>query len=329
MSDRLKIGILSTASIGTRSVIPAFHSLGEKFKLHAIASRNSDKAKKAAADYNMKAYSSYEELLDDPKIDAVYIPLPNSLHFEWVNKAQDKGLHILVEKSLGCTFNEVQQLTEKAQAKNLILLEHFQFRFHRQLGFILDLINSAKIGELRSVRASFGFPPFPDADNIRYKKELGGGALLDAAAYMMKIATILLGDEIEVKAASMSYDTEKGVDIWGTGLLQKKDSPLTVHIAYGFDHYYQCGIELWGSKGKLFTNRLFTARPGYEPQIELETAEGKETLKLSSDDHFQNILIYFHKLITEKPAKLIDKEHRHNLIQAHLLHKFKNKAEKA
>jgi dTDP-3,4-didehydro-2,6-dideoxy-alpha-D-glucose 3-reductase len=329
MSNRLNIGILSTALIGQRSVIPAFNSLDNKFKLYAIASRKLEKAQNVATEYDMKAYGSYETLLEDPDLDAVYIPLPNSLHFEWVGKALDRGLHVLVEKSLACSFHEVELLTQKAQASNLILMEHFQFRFHRQINVILDLINSGKLGELRSVRASFGFPPFPEFDNIRYSSQLGGGALLDAAAYMMKITTILMGNDVEVKAASMSFDSDKGVDIWGTGLLQKKDSPLTAHIAYGFDHYYQCGIELWGSKGKLSTNRLFTARPGYEPQVELETADGKQTLVVPSDDHFQNILLFFHKLIIEKPSDLIVEEHQQNLIQAKLLQNFKSMATSA
>lgn len=324
MSKRLNIGILSTASIAQRSVIPALNSLANKFKLYAIASRNVERAQIVAHDYNMKAYGSYDALIEDTELDAVYIPLPNSLHHEWAGKALDNGLHVLVEKSLACTLGEAEQLTKKAQANNLILMENFQFRFHRQINYILDLIETDRIGELRSVRASFGFPPFSEANNIRYNSELGGGALLDAAAYMMKISAILLGEEIEVKAASISIDQDKGVDIWGTGLIQKKDSPLTAHIAYGFDHYYQCGIELWGSKGKLSTNRLFTARPDYEPQIQLETAGGKEIVTVPSDDHFQNILSYFHKLITEKPNELIEKEHQQNLLQARLLHSFKS-----
>lgn len=326
MPRLINVGILSTASIGTRSVIPALHGLSYKFKLYAIASRDPQKAQGVAKDYGMKAYGSYEALLNDPEIEAVYIPLPNSLHFEWVNKALDKGLHVLVEKSLGCTFVEVEKLTNKAKTKNLVLLEHFQFRFHRQLGFIQDIITSGKLGELRSVRASFGFPPFPDKDNIRYQHSLGGGALLDAAAYMMKISAILLGEDIEVKAAAMDYD-DKEVDIWGSGMLKQKNGPLTAHIAYGFDHYYQCGIELWGSKGKLYTNRLFTARADYQPQIEIETAAGKEILKVPSDDHFRNILLYFHRLIAEKPKELIDQEHRQNIVQANLIHSFKIKAQ--
>lgn len=329
MSKIINIGILSTAAIGKRSVIPVLSKLKEHFNLAGIASREYYKALSVAKLFDMKAFGAYEELLNEPDLDAVYIPLPNSLHFEWVGKALDRGLHVLVEKSLGCSLAEVEALTLKARNNNLVLMEHFQFRFHRQLSFIQELIASGKIGELRSVRASFGFPPFPDADNIRYNKNLGGGALLDAAAYMMKISALLLGEDIDVKAASMAYDKDKGIDIWGSGLLQQKSGPLTAHIAYGFDHYYQCGIELWGNKGKLFTNRLFTARPDYKAEIELETTSGKEVIVVPPDDHFQNLLLYFHKLFVDKPLDMIENEHRQNIVQAQLLQSFKLIAEQS
>jgi predicted dehydrogenase len=123
-------------------------------------------------------------------------------------------------------------------------------------------VDGGQIGELRCVRASFGFPPFPDAGNIRYQPELGGGALLDVGAYPIKISQILLGENLSVTAAKTFVDSEKCVDIWGGGFLSQNDGPLFSEIAFGFDHHYQCGIELWGSRGKLTANRLFTAPPG-------------------------------------------------------------------
>ena len=184
----LNIGVLGAANIATRSVIPSIVSLSDVFKLTGLASRDLSKAKSLTDSYGGKAYESYETLLAEPSIDAIYIPLPNSLHFPYVKMALEHEKHVLVEKSLGCSLKEVDEMVDIASKNNLVLLENFQFRFHSQLQTILQLVKSGEIGDLRSVQVAFGFPPFPDSNNIRYKQELGGGALLDAGAYAMKIA---------------------------------------------------------------------------------------------------------------------------------------------
>ncbi len=317
-----RVGVLGVASIATRSVIPAIISLPNQYKLAGIASRDSSKATTSARDFGCKAYENYESLLVDPDIDAVYIPLPNSLHYPFVIMALEQGKHVLVEKSLGCSLIEVQQMVELASARNLVLLENFQFRFHSQLATILKLTNDGVIGNLRSVRVAFGFPPFADADNIRYKPELGGGALLDAGAYAMKIAPYFLGKDLSVAHASMAFDSARNVDIWGGGMLQQSGGALFGHFSYGFDNYYQCSLELWGSLGKLTTNRIFTAPSNLEPELLVETSHGAERKVLPTDDHFKNILNYFYKLINGDASTAL--EYEGNIQQATLIDQFKN-----
>ena len=266
----INIAVLGAASIAIRSVIPAINLLPNYFNLSGISSRDISKAKAIASSYKCKAYGTYESLLTDRSIDAVYVPLPNALHYPFVKMALENGKHILVEKSLGCTLDEVIELVEIAKANNLVLVENFQFRFHSQLSTILQIVKNGTIGDLRSVRVAFGFPPFPDSNNIRYSAKLGGGALLDAGAYAMKIAPFFLGKNIFVAQASSAQDQIKGVDIWGGGVVQQRDGPLFCHFSYGFDHYYQCSLELWGSIGKLTTNRIFTAPVGYNPKLIVE-----------------------------------------------------------
>ncbi len=323
----VRIGVLSTANIATRSVIPAINNLPDKFKLVGIASRFLDKAEKASQDLNTQAFGDYSELVTLPDIDAIYIPLPNGLHFQWVKECLKAGKHVLVEKSLGCSYSEVKELTELARSNKCVLLENFQFRFHQQLVDLKRLLfEDEVIGELRVLRAFFGFPPFPDKDNIRYNSELGGGALLDAGAYTLKISQLLIGFELEVLASRLSFDEHSSVDIWGNGMLSVKNQPITAHISFGFDNYYQNGIEAWGNKGKLFTNRLFTARDNFKPIIEIETNDGKRVVELNADDHFQNMLSHFHTLITEFNESDIELEHRQNLNQSRLIEDFKSKA---
>ncbi|ASB50951.1 Gfo/Idh/MocA family protein [Alkalitalea saponilacus] len=320
----VKIGILGCANIAQRSIIPEIIKLNKLFELIGIASRDITKATNCADKFNTKPFLDYQSLIDDPEIQAVYIPLPNSLHAEWINKALDKGLHVLVEKSLACNYNEVNQLNKKAEEKKLTLMENFQFRFHSQLAEIKKMVDDGVIEELRTIRSSFGFPPFPDDDNIRYNKNLGGGALLDAGAYPLKISRIFMGSDIEVASASLKYDPEKEVDIWGGATIKQINGDLFSQVAFGFDHYYQCNLELWGSKGKISTNRIFTAPPGYEPTILLETSQGTKEIKLPADNHFEKMLIHFQKTILHPEIAI--KEYSQNNLQAKLIEQLKNKA---
>ena len=325
-TDKLRIGILGTANVAIKSVIPAILGLPNYFDLIGIASRDEIKAKVVSENFGVHCFSSYSELIDKKIIDAIYIPLPNSLHYAWVKKSLLAGLHVLVEKSMGCDFNEVVELNEIAIAQELVLIENFQFRFHSQLIAIKELIASGSIGELRCMRSSFGFAPFLDLSNIRYNKELGGGALLDAAAYPIKISQILIGEEIEVKASSLNFDVEKGVDIWGGAYLKQKSGSLFSEIAFGFDNYYQCNLELWGSKGKLYTNRIFTAPLGYSPIITLDCNNGTKEICLNADSHFINMLNHFYILTQQGNSYLREDEYRQNKNQARLIEELRIKA---
>jgi len=329
---RVNIGVLGAANIAQRSILPALASLPDQFKIEGVASRFINKAKSIAKQYECKAFDSYLSLLQDKSIDAVYIPLPTGLHFEWVMNALHSGKHVLCEKSLACTKKEVAEMVEVARGRNLALVENFQFRFHRQLRELQRLVGlddgvESSIGDIRTIRCSFGFPPFPDQDNIRYQKKLGGGALLDAGAYTIKVATLLLGANVEVSTASLIADDTFGVDIHGSGCLINPDTGITAHIAFGFDHYYQCGVEIWGAKGRLRTNRLFTARADMNPVFEIETADhGLEKHSIAKDDHFVNMLRHFHELCAIDQGPKRAEEYAQNLVHAELLDSFRQKA---
>ncbi|MCX5807673.1 MAG: Gfo/Idh/MocA family oxidoreductase [Proteobacteria bacterium] len=318
------IGVIGCASIADKFVIPAIKSLADQYTLTGIASRNGAKAQRFAAKFDTQAYFSYDSLLKSDQIDAVYIPLPNSMHREWIEKALGHNLHVLVEKSLACTHEEIIHLNILAKRKKLALVENFQFRFHRQLAIIKQIICDGIIGELRCLKSSFGFPPFPDVENIRYQKELGGGALLDAGAYLIKIAQYFLGDDLAVEAASLTFDPEREVDIWGGAYLKQNNGVNFAEIAFGFDNFYQCNLDLWGSKGKIYTNRIFTAPPGYAPEIILETLSGKETIEVEPDNHFENMLRYFHQIIINGTG--IEMEYVQNINQGRLIEELRGKA---
>jgi dTDP-3,4-didehydro-2,6-dideoxy-alpha-D-glucose 3-reductase len=320
----LKIGVLGTANIALRSVIPLLESM-EQYELVAVASRSKEKIEDKQF---FETLLGYETLLNEKKLDAIYIPLPNSLHYEWIKKALSKGIHVLVEKSLACDLEQVKELNSIARGKNLALIENFQFRFHSQLEYIKKVIKAGTLGDLRIVRSSFCFPPFKDKNNIRYKKELGGGALLDAGAYPIKLSQIFLGEELEIDSAVLNFNEDFEVDIWGGATLKQKNGNLFSQVAFGFDHYYQCNLELVGSEGKLYTNRIFTAGNKIIPRISIETNQnGLQVKELEPDDHFQKMLLYFYDVVTGVKPK--ETEYTSNINQSRLLQgiwsKSKNK----
>lgn len=318
------IGILGCAQIAERSVIPAIQSLGEEFNVLGVASRDAGKAEACGQRLGIPAVVGYDALLEVSDLDAVYIPLPNGLHAEWIEKALNKGIHVLVEKSLACTLEEVTRLNELAAAKGLALVENFQFRFHPQIQVIKDIVDSGRIGDLRCMRSSFGFPPFPDADNIRYDKALGGGALLDAGAYTLKVSQLLLGADLTVAAANLNCGDSSEVDIWGGAYLQQSEGPLFSEVAFGFDQQYRCGVELWGSTGRLTTNRVFTAPAEYHAEILIESGMDSEVVKVEAANHFMNMLKHFHSLISDAGGRA--SEYSQNINQARLIHEVFAKA---
>jgi NDP-hexose-3-ketoreductase len=317
---KINIGIVGYANIAKNSIIPTLREMKE-FNLIGVASRTKKKAFIISEEFKLKSFNSYESILENAALDAVYIPLPNSLHYQWAKKALEKKINVLVEKSMACEFEEVVELNNLAKDKALVLIENFQFRFHAQLKYLKELIDNGKIGELRNMRASFGFPPFQDSNNIRYKKELGGGALLDVGAYPLKLSQIFLGNDITVKSARLEKSRSNNVSIWGSAFITQNIGNLTSQIAFGFDNFYQNNIELWGSKGKIYTNRIFTAKPGFEPLIYIETNEGNEIIKIPPDNHFENMLRYFYNKITTK--KSIEEEYIQNINQARLIKELK------
>jgi len=320
--QKIKVGILGCANIARRSLIPAFKD-HPAFDLTVIASRDLAKARAVADPLGCKAMG-YESLVESDA-DLIYIPLPNALHHEWVLKSLKADKHVLCEKSLGCTLNEVQEMVAVASERKLLLMESFQWRFHSQTQTAKAIVDSGELGEIRCFRSSFGFPPFPDRENIRYQKGLGGGALLDAGAYTLKATSEFLGSDVRVKAATLRMDLDLGVDLGGGIYLERADG-VVAETAFGFDNFYQCNYEIWGSKGRLTVKRAFTAPPGFEPEIVLETSAGVECRKLPTDDHFGRMLDYLADVISSGDNDRFQAERDSCTIQALLIEQTRSLA---
>jgi predicted dehydrogenase len=203
---KVRWGILSTANIGMTKVNPAIQK-GQYCQIVALASRDRQAAERAAHQLGVaKAYGSYEELLADPDVEAIYNPLPNHLHVPWSIKALEAGKHVLCEKPIAPTAAEAQHLVDVArQHPNLKVMEAFMYRFHPQWHYTRELVREGRLGELRAIQAGFSYY-LTDPNNIRNQVATGGGTLLDIGCYPISVARFLYEAEPERAFGSVEYD---------------------------------------------------------------------------------------------------------------------------
>ena len=280
---KFKVGIFGTASIAQKFMIDAMR-LCDGLELVAIASREPEKAATVAKKFGIPRHISYQELVSCPSIDIIYMPLPTGLHLEWGLKCLEAGKHVLFEKSLARNGDEVKQLIDLARKKELLIDENYMFKFHSQQQVVRESLS--KLGVIRSFSAAFGFPPL-NYDNFRYDKDLGGGALLDAGGYVLKVLDVLFpGSSVEIIDSNLSFSN--GVDIAGSiyACMSHDGYNVPCHLSFGFDNFYKCGIEIWGSMGLISTNRTFTAGPDFDPVIRISTNDGDETIVVPKENHF-------------------------------------------
>lgn len=255
--------------------------------LICVASRSAEKATQVANQFSCEAVTGYDSLLERADVDVVYMPLPTGLHEHWCTKALHADKHILVEKSFAINRDSAEAMLQLARRRNRLVMENFQFQTHSQWSRITKSMTSGELGEVHLVRSTFGFPPLPN-DNFRWNKELGGGALLDAGAYTAKAAALLLGPDLEVRGGALHFDPASGVDRYGEAML-RNNAGQVAQVAFGFDYFYQCRLELLGTKGRLTATRVFTSPPGEQPMVTIETQGQIESVPIPADNHFVNM----------------------------------------
>ncbi len=319
-TTKLRIGVLGCADIADRSMIPAVKE-AEEFELIAVASRSEEKAVQFANKFNCEPIRGYENIINRKDIDALYIPLPTGLHEEWVTKALHEKKHLLVEKSFAVDDVSAKIMTDLAILNKCVVMEDFMFQYHSQHQFVFDLLNNNELGDIRVFRSSFGFPPM-DHNNFRYDNKLGGGCLLDSAAYTVKAASFILNSPLSVQSSFLHYDKTRNVDIWGSASLIDSNGRIA-QLSFGFDNFYQCNYEIWGSKGKCTAHKAFTPRPDNKPKITLEKQDFIKDYLMPEDNHFIKILKAFHTSIIENEYK---KNATAVLTQCKLLSDIKRKA---
>jgi D-xylose 1-dehydrogenase (NADP+, D-xylono-1,5-lactone-forming) len=276
----MNLGIISTADIN-RKVIPGAHA-SKKVDLVAVASRNQRRAEAYAREWNIeRGYGSYEELLEDPGVDAVYISLPNTMHVKGAIHALTAGKHVLCEKPLTRHPEEAEAAFDAADGAKRILMEAFMYRHNPQTKRLQELIDDGAVGQVRLIRSAFSYSLY-DEENIRLRTEVEGGALMDVGCYCVSGSRLAAGTEPESVFGSAWYGPS-GTDWVFTGSMRFPGDVLAT---------FDCGtalperdeLEVIGSDGSLFLDDPWHC---IRPVIELRRADGSEKIRLEREDSYR------------------------------------------
>ena len=256
-SESVRWGILGVSRIGMRAVFPAMLA-ALNTRVVALASRDLARAEYALAGLpGMHAYGSYEALLEDPEVEAVYISLPNGLHAEWVTRAAAAGKHVLCEKTLGMTPDETRVMVGVCERAGVLLMEAFMYRHHPQIEWALAQVAAGEIGEVQLVRSGFGFNIAGRPDDIRLIASLGGGSLLDVGCYPLNFARAIYGRGPVSAVAKVVVPAGSEVECSVAAALDFGDGRLAV-IDSNFLTPRDAFAEVVGDLGRLFIPRPFT-----------------------------------------------------------------------
>jgi D-xylose 1-dehydrogenase (NADP+, D-xylono-1,5-lactone-forming) len=300
MSTPVRWGILSTANIN-RHVIPAAHA-SDKAELVAVASRDQARADAYAREWKIEhAYGSYQALLDNPHVEAVYISLPNSMHVEWSIRCLEGGKHVLCEKPLDRRPEQVERAFDAADRAGRLLMEAFMYRHNPQTHQFAELVRGGAVGELRLIRSAFSFSVY-DPEDIRLRPEMDGGSLTDVGCYCVSGSRLLAGEPAAVYGQAVVGST--GTDSVFAGTMRFPDDVIAL---------FDCGtclplrdeLEAVGTEGSLFLEDPWHCRT---PVIEMRRGDEMERLELERADSYRLQLENFSDAVRGEGAPLLARE---------------------
>ena len=272
-------GVLGAANIAVEKVVPAMRK-GALSRVVAIASRSLEKAENAATRHDIaRAYGSYEELLDDPDVDAIYNPLPNHLHVPWSIRALEAGKHVLCEKPIAMTAAEAVTLRDAAKRAGLLVGEAFMVRSHPQWHSVKRLIDDGRIGDLQLVHGHFSYSR-RTAGDVRSRLEWGGGVLFDIGCYPITISRWMFGREPSAVVSAIERDPEFGVDRLTSGILKFDRGHATFTVGGEMNPYQR--MQLFGDRGRIDVEIPFTPSSTTRARVLVNN----ETLEFDAVDQY-------------------------------------------
>jgi predicted dehydrogenase len=300
VSEPVRWGVLSTARIAERIVEGARAADGAE--VVAVCSREMDRARAYAREHGIPvAHGSYDDLLADEDVEAVYVPLPNSLHVPWAVRALQAGKHVLCEKPLAARATDAEAAFDAAERADRLLMEGFMWRFHPQTEVVSRLVRDGAVGELRFVRATFGFQLARPGD-VRFERELEGGALADVGCYCVSALRLVCGEPERVGAEAVAGGN--GVDLRFAATLRFGGDVLGAFDC-GFDVWPRTGLEVVGSDGTLRIADPWRAR---SPAVAVERDGGVETVGAEPVDPYARELEELSAAIRDGPPPRLGRD---------------------
>lgn len=291
----VQFGILACSSVARRRFVPAL-KLAHGAQLARIGSRDAAKAEQFAREFGCAKFGSYEELLADPEINAVYISTPPTLHAEWVLKAAVAKKHILCEKPAFGGGDEARNAIAACRAANVRLFEGYAFRFHSQHGKVKSLVSEGRIGTPRFFQAEFTYPR-PPANDMRLKTELNGGVFHDSAGYPVAAALMHIPSAPVSVSCEQSRDAASGVDD-SVAITLRFAGGETAQLYAAFGVNYRSRYAVTGTSGRIELERAFAVAPDAKAVLNLETNAGVEKIILDPADQFRLMIEHFCATIT-------------------------------
>jgi len=284
VARKVRFGIIGCSRIAEKNMLPAITD-AEMAEVGMIGSRSPEKALEFCNKFGCDSYGTYADVLSNNNIDAVYISLPVGLHEEWTIKSAEAGKHVLCEKSSTTCLVSAKRMVAASRNNNVRLLEGFTFRYHPQHKKVISLIKDGLMGNLLMFHGCLGFP-FPDDNNIRLKKELGGGVLNDAACYPIYASRMLFEEEPLSVVCRLKMDTQLGVDVKADVLLTYSDGKVAF-ISSAFGAYFQSTYSLWGSKSYLGMKRAYVVPKDMETSIFLNSDDKISEITVEPENQFR------------------------------------------
>lgn len=264
MADPVRWGVLGSAAIAVNKVIPGMQK-ADNVTILGLASRDADRAAEAAAKLGIeRSYGSYEALLEDPDIEAVYIPLPNNLHAQWTLRAAEAGKHILCEKPIAMSAHEAATMVDGAANSGVKLMEAFMYRLHPSWAHVRDLVADGGIGELRAIHGFFAYTNL-DPANIRNIAALGGGGLMDIGCYPVNVARMMFDTEPAGVHAAVHRDATFGTDTLTSAVLDFDGRHAVLSCSTQHEPYQR--VELLGTDGRLTVEIPFNIPPDLPTRV--------------------------------------------------------------
>ncbi|MET9041169.1 Gfo/Idh/MocA family protein [Streptomyces mirabilis] len=290
----LRIGVLGCADIAERRMLPSM-ARQPLVEVTAIASRSLAKARAFTGRFGGTPVAGYAGLLERDDVDAVYLPLPPELHVEWTLRALQAGKHVLCEKPFAARLADADKAVSLARERGLLLMESFMFLHHSQHARVQQLLGDGLIGELRLFGSEFGIPLRRDADGTPRR----ASTLPEVAAYPLRAAQLFLGPHLRVAGAHVSPATAHGPAPAGGALLTAAGG-ATAQLAYGVEHAYRSGYDLWGSQGRLRLERAFSTPDEHVPVLHVEQGGAVREIRLAPDTHFTHIAGVFARAVLDR-----------------------------